>query len=65
MTEHQLKQSWTVAAEKALSNSWASVTWVKATKVLVMLVPMLAPITIGIAVFISSPVNAKVLYLPK
>ena len=54
-TEDQLKQSWTVAAEKARSNSFASATWVNATNVLVMLVPMLAPITIGMAVAIFNP----------
>ena len=54
MTVNQLKQSWTVAPAKALSNCSVSVTWVKETSVLVKLVPTLAPITIGMAVLTSS-----------
>ena len=55
MTEHQLKQSCTVAAENARSNCSTSVTCVRDTKVLVMLVPILAPITIGMAVLTLRP----------
>ena len=50
MTESQLKQSWTVAPEKARSNWAGSAAEVSETKVEVKLVPMLAPITMGIAV---------------
>ena len=50
VTANQLKQSWTVAAEKARSYCSLLVMWVRETKVLVMLVPMLAPITMGMAI---------------
>ena len=50
VTVSQLKQSWTVAPAKASSNCRLSDIWVRETRVLVRLVPMLAPITIGIEV---------------
>ena len=49
MTVSQLNMSWTVAAAKARRNSFRSPIWVKETIVLVTEVPMLAPITIGMA----------------
>ena len=50
VTVSQLKQSWTVAPAKASSNCLLSDIWVRETRVLVRLVPMLAPITIGMDV---------------
>ena len=49
MTESQLNMSWTVAAANARRNSLRSPIWVNETIVLVTEVPILAPITIGIA----------------
>ena len=50
-TESQLKQSWTVAPAKARLKSFLLVIWPIDTIVLVTDVPMLAPITIGMASF--------------
>ena len=49
MTDSQLNMSWTVAAAKALRNSLRSPICVRETIVLVTEVPMLAPMTIGMA----------------
>lgn len=49
MTDSQLNMSWTVAAANALRNSLRSPIWVNETMVLVTDVPILAPITIGMA----------------
>ena len=49
MTVSQLNMSWTVAAAKARRNSLRLPICVNETKVLVVEVPILAPITIGIA----------------
>ena len=49
MTDNQLNMSCTVAAENALLNWFLSPTCAMETSVLVTLVPMLAPIIIGMA----------------
>ncbi len=51
-----LKKSWTVEAAKARSNSWERVTWPIDTIVFVIVVPMLAPMMIGMATeMLSAP----------
>ena len=54
-TVHQLNMSWTVAAEKARWNSSLLPICVIATKVLVTEVPILAPISMGMAIWMSMP----------
>ena len=49
MTANQLNMSWTVAPAKARRKSLTSVIWPIETSVFVTDVPMLAPITIGMA----------------
>ena len=53
MTEHQLNMSCTVAPEKARLTVSLSLTCVIATRVLVTDVPMLAPMTMGTAMWTS------------
>lgn len=53
MTASQLNMSWTVAPANARRKSPTSVIWPMETSVLVTEVPMLAPITIGIACLTS------------
>ena len=48
-TVNQLKKSWITAQAKALPNRSSSLIWVIATMVLVIEVPILVPITIGMA----------------
>lgn len=48
-TLNRLKKSWTVAPANALLNSSFRVMWPKETKTLVTVVPMLAPMMMGIA----------------
>ena len=54
-TAKMLKLSCTVAAEKARRNSSGSFIWPRLTMVLVSEVPMLAPITIGMAMLTGRP----------
>ena len=49
ITDSQLNMSWTTAPAKARRNSFRSAACARETMVLVTEVPMLAPITIGIA----------------
>lgn len=59
MTASQLNMSWMVAAAKARRNSRRSEAWPRDTTVLVTDVPMLAPITIGMASRTRSTVMKK------
>lgn len=54
-TETRLKKSCTVAAAKARRNSLPSRTWPRETRVLVMVVPIFAPITMGMAMPTGRP----------
>lgn len=57
MTASQLNMSWTVAPANARRKSPTSVIWPMETSVFVTEVPMLAPITIGIACLTSRTEN--------
>ncbi|CSA26628.1 Uncharacterised protein [Vibrio cholerae] len=54
-TARRLKKSWMVALAKARRNSSLQRIWPRLTRVLVTVVPILAPITIGIAVSTGNP----------
>ena len=58
-TASKLKKSWIVALAKARLNSSLQRMWPRLTRVLVTVVPMLAPITIGIAVSTGRPPATK------
>lgn len=54
-TLSKLKKSWTVAPAKALLNSSFRAMWPKETRTLVTVVPMLAPMMMGIAFGMVNP----------
>merc|ERR1711892_839450 len=57
--DSQLNMSCTLAQAKAFLNCSLSPAWVKATMILVTLVPMLAPMIMGMAVLTGAPAETS------